>query len=85
MGMYYCEKAPSSELLKSSFCPAKNLLATRKTPDFPGKRIKKKIVHEISHFLLVFMQKRQNNQENFVSSEMIVNTPGNRIPKAKQQ
>lgn len=50
MGIYCCEKTPSLELLKSSFCPVKNLLAIRKTPDFPGKRVFKRIIHEISHF-----------------------------------
>lgn len=41
MEIYYCEKPPSLELLKSSFSPVKNVLAIKKTSDFLGKRILK--------------------------------------------
>lgn len=58
MGIYCCEKAPSLELLKSSFCPAKNSLAIRETSDFPGKRTFKIIFQEISHFYW-FSHKRE--------------------------
>lgn len=51
MEIYYCEKTPSLELLKSSFSPVKNVLAIKKPSDFLGKRILKLLLVKYLRFI----------------------------------